>query len=115
MFRDNLRVDLPAATTNDEGNVDSRRYPLTIFCRTEARIIRLVLDSVNYTPVVAKPELWNATPGGEYGRYTGDAGFIPVTLETSDLQPFVLYLFNWSTDAGCSFNLVFTGYQFGEA
>ncbi len=115
MFRDLLRIDLPAASLLATGNVQTRVYPLLIYCNQYARIIRLVIESISYTPVVARPEIAIMSGGGEYGKYTGADGLIPIDIEITEFEPLRMTMQNLSPDAAASFTFVFTGYQYGEA
>jgi hypothetical protein len=115
MFRDLLRIDLPAASVLATGNVQTRLYPLTLFCNQYARIVRTVIESISFTPVVAKPEIAIMSGGGEYGKYTGSDGLVPMAIEFTDFEPLKMAISNLSPDSPASLTFVLTGYQYGEA
>lgn len=115
MFRDLLRIDLPAASVLATGNVQTRVYPLALYCNQYARVVRTVIESISYTPVVAKPEIAIMSGGGEYGKYTGADGLVPFQVEFTEAEPLQMTISNLSPDSPASFTFVFSSWQYGEA
>ncbi|MGI8405616.1 MAG: hypothetical protein ACR2OE_12795 [Thermomicrobiales bacterium] len=109
MTTERLRITLPKAIDLGNLQIGSRQFDIQIFVNGQAAYEKLRLTGLEYTPVVAKVQLWTYQGGVEMSQVGGADGTIPYYREIDQSDPLRLTVFNLTVETEIHLTLLFDG------
>lgn len=104
-----LRITLPKALDLGNLQIAARRFDTMIHLNARNGFDILKLVSIDYTPTVAKVQLWTYNRGLESSQVGGIDGHIPYDRDIDNSEPIQLAFFNLTTESEINLTLLLVG------